>query len=245
LRPLYLTLLAIGILTGVCPAGAVDLTGVAIGVSGGWVSGNSAQTDPGVPCSFFGTCPVAPPVFIEPSDGSYHMGGGLFGGGLTYNFWQAGPWVLGIAGDYSDANVSGSFSSCGAGSPLPHPCGTALQSLATVRGNVGYNLVGSWLVYATGGYAGGNVHAWDALAGGSGTKFLSGWSAGAGVQTLLTPNLALKFEYLHTDLGSAGLFNVVPGVMETVSFSGDIFRVGLDWRFGYYAPASAKQIYTK
>jgi outer membrane immunogenic protein len=169
----------------------------------------------------------------------------FFGGGLTYNFWQAGPWVLGIAGDYSDANVSGSFSSCGAGSPLPHPCGTALQSLATVRGNVGYNLVGSWLVYATGGYAGGNVHAWDALAGGSGTKFLSGWSAGAGVQTLLTPNLALKFEYLHTDLGSAGLFNVVPGVMETVSFSGDIFRVGLDWRFGYYAPASAKQIYTK
>jgi outer membrane immunogenic protein len=100
-------------------------------------------------------------------------------------------------------------------------------------------------VYATGGYAGGNVHAWDALAGGAGTKFLSGWSAGAGVQTLLTSNLALKFEYLHTDLGSAGLFNVVPGVMETVSFSGDIFRVGLDWRFGNYAPAYAGPIYTK
>jgi outer membrane immunogenic protein len=243
LRPLYLTLLAIGILTGLGPAGAVDLTGVSIGVSGGWGTGNSTQSDAGVPCSFLGTCPV--PIVEEPLDGSYRMSGSLFGGGLTYNFWQGGPWVLGVAGDYSGANVNGGSGGCGAGSPLPHSCGTTLRSLATVRGNVGYNLVGSWLAYATGGYAGGNLHAWDALAGGSGTKFLSGWSAGAGVQTLLTPNLALKFEYLHSDLGSAGLFNVVPGVMETVSFSGDIFRVGLDWRFGYYAPAYAKPVYTK
>ena len=178
----------------------------------------------------------------EPLDGSYRLRGGVFGGGVGYNFWQTGPWVLGVTGDLSGSHISGSSSACGV---VPHSCGTNLQSLATIRGQVGYDLGGNWLVYGTGGYAGGELHAWDALAGGSGTKFLSGWSAGGGLATVLTQNLSIKFEYLHVDLGRTGVFDVVPGVTETVSFSGDIFRVGLDLKFGSYAPAYARPIYTK
>jgi hypothetical protein len=40
----------------------------------------------------------------------------------------------------------------------------------------------------------------------------------------------MKFEYLHVDLGHSTIFDVVPGVPETVSFSGDIFRAGLSFR---------------
>jgi outer membrane immunogenic protein len=82
-------------------------------------------------------------------------------------------------------------------------------------------------------------------AGGAGTSFLSGWSAGAGAEALIAQNLSVKFEYLHVDLGHAGVFDVVPGVRETVGFSGDIFRVGLNWRLNPYVPTFARPMYTK
>ena len=109
-------------------ARAADWTGWSIGLTGGGGSGHSSQTDSGIPCSFFGTCcpkvvpelkaelclgpppPPPPPPELRTADGSYHMSGGLFGGGATYNFWQSGPWVLGAAGDLSWAGVSGNSS---------------------------------------------------------------------------------------------------------------------------------------
>ncbi len=121
-----------------------------------------------------------------------------------------------------------------------------MQSLASARGRLGYALTPNWLIYGTGGYAGGELRGWDALAGASGASFLSGWSAGAGLETLLYQNVSLKFEYLHVDLGHASLFNAVPGVPETVGFSGDVFRVGLDYRFNWSpTPAASKPYYTK
>ena len=44
--------------------------------------------------------------------GAYSMRGGFIGGSAGYN-WQTGPWVLGIEGDYSWANITGSSMSCG------------------------------------------------------------------------------------------------------------------------------------
>ena len=223
---------------------AQNWTGFSLGVTGGGGTGTSSQTDSGIGCSFFNDCAGlcktnadTNNICISELDGSYRMGGGLFGGGLTYNFWQTGPWVVGVAGDASWANISGSSSVCGAGSPVPHPCGTTLEGFDTVRGTIGYAIWPNWLLYGTGGYAGGDLHAWDALAGGSGTKYLSGWSAGAGIEYKFTPSMSVKFEYLHVDLGHAGIFDVVPGVLETVSFSGDLFRVGLNWQFNSYAPS--------
>jgi Outer membrane protein beta-barrel domain len=151
------------------------------------------------------------------------MRGGLIGAGVGFNFWQSGPWVAGVAGDLSWADISGSSGACGAGSPLPHSCGTRLQSLGTVRGTIGYAPGPYWLVYGTAGYAGGDIHAWDALAGGAGTSLLSGWTAGAGIEALIAQNWSVKFEYLHVDLGHAAVFDIVQGVSETVSFTGDIF----------------------
>jgi outer membrane immunogenic protein len=220
-------------------------TGPYVGVGAGYGSGRSNQTDPGISCTFFGTCPVG---CIEdddeclPADGSYRLRGGILGGGAGFN-WQLGRWVYGVEGDYSWTGISGSSSTCGAASPIPHPCGTDLQSLGTLRGRIGYaaGVIGNWLPYVTGGLAVGTVRGWDALFPASGSDFRAGWTVGAGVETAITQNWTLKVEYLHVDLGSRQTFNVVPSVPETVSLTADVVRLGLSYKFGnYYAPVVTK-----
>ncbi len=235
-----------GSLGWLSPASAADWTGWSIGVSGGGGTGNSTQTDGGIPCTAFGNCFAPPPPCGDCGDGAYRMTGGMVGAGFGFNFWQSGAWVAGVAGDLSWADLSGSSGVCGAASPLPHACGTTLRSLGTMRGTLGYAIGPYWLVYGTAGYAGGDIHAWDSLAGGAGSQILSGWTAGAGIEALIARNLTVKFEYAHVDLGHAGVFDVFPGVTETVGFTGDIFRVGLNLRLNVPSPSTyATPMYTK
>jgi outer membrane immunogenic protein len=87
------------------------------------------------------------------------------------------------------------------------------------------------LPYVTGGLAVGEVHAWDALTPASGSAFRAGWTVGGGIETVLAPNWTLKVEYLYMDLGSARLFNIVPGIPETVTFTDNILRIGINYKF--------------
>jgi len=209
-------------------APAYNWTGPYIGIAGGYGWGHSNQTDPGIPCSFFfrngNNC------FAD--DGSYTVSGGIIGGTLGYN-WQNGPWVFGVEGDFSWADISGSSNTCGATTPIPHACGTKLESLGTLRGRIGYAMgaTGNWLPYVTGGLAVGELQAWDAFTPASGSNFRAGWTVGAGVETGITKNWTVKLEYLYVDLGSQQMFNVVPGVPETVSFTANILRAGINYRF--------------
>jgi len=159
-----------------------------------------------------------------------------------YN-WQTGPWVLGVEGDYSWANITGSSATCGFAPP--HGCGAALESFGTLRGRFGYAMGyrGTWLPYVTGGLAVGELHAWDALTPASGSAFRAGWTIGAGIETVLAPNWTFKFEYLYMDLGSAHLFDIVPGIPETVSFRDNIFRIGINYKF--WGPEPVRPLVTK
>lgn len=181
-------------------------------------------------------------------DGSYRLSGGLVGGTLGHN-WQNGRWVYGFEGDYSWADISGHSDLCGQVSGNPHPCGTKLNSLGTLRGRVGYALgaSGNWLFYATGGAAVGDVHGWDSLTPASGSELRAGWTAGAGVETSIAPNWTVKVEYLYVDLGKSKLFDATPAQPETVSFNANIIRAGLNYRLpaggttktgGYSAPSA-------
>jgi opacity protein-like surface antigen len=207
-----------------------DWTGPSIGITGGYGWGHSNQTDAGIACSFFGTCPGGGMTQID--DGSYAVQGGIIGGALGYD-WQQGPWVFGVEGDYSWANISGSSNTCGATSPIPHACGTKLQSLGTLRGRIGYAMAatGNWLAYVTGGLAAGDLEAWNALFASSGSDFRAGWTVGAGVEAGITPNWAFRVEYLYVDLGNGQVFDVVPCVPESVSFTANIIRAGVNYRF--------------
>jgi outer membrane immunogenic protein len=225
---------AVGLFTILAGTGALaqpvyNWTGPYLGVSGGFGWGHSDQTDPGLP-------PVGGAPQTAPQDGSYSLNGGVFGGGAGMN-WQFGPWVYGLEGDYSWADISGSSDGCGAAF-IPHTCSTKLESLGTVRGRIGYAVgwQGNWLLYATGGLAVGELQASDSLFNVSGSDFRAGWTVGAGVETAFWRNWTVKAEYLYVDLGKAVLFDIVPGVPETVSFTAHVFRVGLNYKFDWGSP---------
>jgi outer membrane immunogenic protein len=208
------------------PPPSYSWAGPYLGLAGGFAWGHSSQTDPGIPACLFG---CGGPV--GPQDGSYSLDGGLIGGVAGYNL-QYGQWVFGLETDYSWADISGSSNSCGAAF-IPHTCSTQLDSLGTFRGRFGYTLgaQGTWLVYATGGLAYGDLKGSDSLVNASGSEFRAGWTVGAGVETALAQHWTVKGEYLYVDLGHAVLFNAAPGVPETVSFTANIFRVGVNYKF--------------
>lgn len=215
----------------VAPAPVPGWTGPYLGVAGGYGWGHSNQTDPGLQIS--NTSPIG--------DGHFGLSGGLLGGTLGYN-WQNGQWVFGVEGDYSWADISGQSSVCGPTPPtIPHPCGTKIESLGTVRARIG-PVVGNALPYVTGGWAFGDVHGWDSLFPASGSAMYSGWTIGGGIEWRLDPRWSAKIEYLYVDLGNRQLFNIIPGVPETVSATANVIRVGLNYKFGDWgkAPVVAK-----
>jgi outer membrane immunogenic protein len=222
------------------PATAQSWTGGYGGIAGGYGWGHSDQTDPGVPL------PLIPTIMV-PEDGHYTTSGGLLGGTLGYN-WQKGPFVYGAEGDFSWAAINGQSSICGPATVLPHPCGTNLNALGTFRGRAGYaaGATGNWLLYATGGLAVGELRGWDSLTPASGNDWRAGWTVGAGVETAIAPRWSAKLEYLHVDLGNGQIFNIVPGVAESVSFKADILRAGINYKFDDGAVADVSpRLYTK
>ena len=75
-------------------ASAQSWTGGYVGGSAGYGSGDSAQTDPGVPRPL---TPSVPQIFnLEgpPLDGHYSTNGDMVGADIGYN-WQRGVWVFG------------------------------------------------------------------------------------------------------------------------------------------------------
>jgi outer membrane immunogenic protein len=207
------------------PPPSYTWAGPYLGLSGGFAWGHSNQTDPGffIPTGGGGVGPVG--------DGSFSLNGGLIGGGGGYNL-QYGQWVFGLETDYSWADITGSSSGCGAAF-ISHTCSTQVDSLGTFRGRIGYTLgtQGTWLLYATGGLAYGELKGSDSLFNAAGSDFRAGWTVGAGVETALAQHWTVKGEYLYVDLGHAVLFNAAPGVPETVSFTANVFRVGVNYKF--------------
>lgn len=177
--------------------------------------------------------PSSNPPCEECGDGKANLRGLMAGLGLAYN-WQAGSWVYGLTTDFSLGNASGSASNCGV--PL-HECGGALRSLGTVRGLVGWSF-GTWMPYATGGFAYANVRAYDAFYGGSGSKYQSGWTIGGGIEALLSGTWSAKLEYLYVDLGTDHLYDILPGIPEHVSTTANVVRLGLTYRFAASPPSA-------
>jgi outer membrane immunogenic protein len=129
-----------------------------------------------------------------------------------------------------------------------------------VRGRLGFLYTPTLLFYGTSGLAYGGVKAetgisqsirgaspvvppaWSGTGAFSDTRF--GWTAGAGFEWMFIPNWTTKVEYLHYDLGSA-TYALTPlvtkavvaapftvnALQSTASFSGDIIRAGLNYKF--------------
>jgi outer membrane immunogenic protein len=173
-----------------------------------------------------------------PKDASFHVDGVIGGGQLGYNF-QSGHIVYGIEADLGYLDVTGS-SAVPTGQFGPSTWSTSGGLYGDVTGRLGYSLDRT-LVYAKGGVAFLNLDAkahvcTDACSntGGSDTRW--GWTAGGGVEHLLSPSWSVKVEYQHFDFGDETFtLNNFKGVFlgtEKFSVKSDAVTAGVNYHFG-------------
>jgi outer membrane immunogenic protein len=217
-----------------------------VGVSGGYtVAGRSASSitpnDPDFLLSQnLGNVPTSLPR--DPD-------GGIVGGTVGCN-WQTGSLVLGGETDLSYTSQRSSSSVTLGAFDVTTTYHEKLEALGTVRGRLGWS-TGPTLFYATGGLAYGALKhdatiipgpAGIALGGaqlsGSNNEWRAGWTVGAGVEHMFSPDWSLKAEYLYYDLGRSSLvlttFAGTPNESGTISHRNDghILRVGVNYHFG-------------
>jgi outer membrane immunogenic protein len=151
--------------------------------------------------------------------GSSDTSGGFVGGTIGYNY-QIDQAVIGIEGDIDWADINGSTSAAGK---------TSDSWLSTVRGRLGYG-ADRFLPYITGGLAVGDIKAsLPGFAGGSVTN--AGWTAGGGIEFALPGHWTAKAEYLYVDLGNFNCGISCGATGQTVSFTANLFRGGINYRF--------------
>ena len=183
---------------------AYNWTGLYAGINGGFSWGTSSWN--GLPASF-------------------DVNGGMFGGQIGYN-WQFGMWVVGVEGDADWTHIRGNTT---AFCPGIGPCATKNDFLTTGRGRIGYAM-DRWLPYFTGGFAAGNIRATNPTFAGI-DQTNGGWTIGGGLEGAMVGNWTARAEYLYVNLGSAGCSINCGLPANNVSFTTNIFRGGLNYRF--------------
>ncbi|HZO47847.1 MAG TPA: outer membrane beta-barrel protein [Xanthobacteraceae bacterium] len=157
--------------------------------------------------------------------------GATFGGQAGFN-WQVERFVLGIEADWNWVDASGT-----AGFPGFAPNFTfssKLSSLATVRGRLGVTLSPT-MIYATGGFAAGKVsNSVPVFNLGYPTddKIKTGWTAGGGIEHMLTRNWTVKAEALYVDLGKSSVpGNGGPGYVSRFTNTAVVARGGVNFKW--------------
>jgi outer membrane immunogenic protein len=209
---------------------AYNWTGCYIGGEGGYAWGRARET------SASGT------LTGTALNSGFSLSGGIAGGTIGCNY-QMSNIVLGIEDDMSWTNKKGSaFDQA----PFTTTFNSSINEnwLDTLRGRVGF----TWdraLIYATGGGAfariGTTVCNTVAVCV-SDSANRSGWTVGAGVEWALWDSWTFKAEYLHVDFGTTTFLSPAPAgfVSRNVPVTDDLFRVGLNYRFGWGGPVVAR-----
>jgi len=187
-------------------------------------------------------------------------------GGLTvgYNMQVSPIFVAGLEADIQLASIRGNGTAAtvvpaGVNGIIAHNGAIGVSQktdwFGTLRGRIGITpFAPTFLLYATGGLAYGNVKTSFTMADvftngailgnvltGSTTKF--GWTAGAGAEWAITQNWSLKGEWLYVDLGRTTLTGVntefvgpapFPLYATSQSYKNNfhVVRLGLNYRFG-------------
>ncbi|MDB5651272.1 MAG: hypothetical protein JWL62_2792, partial [Hyphomicrobiales bacterium] len=130
---------------------------------------------------------------------------GYFGGVQAGYNYQIGQIVVGLEADIQASR----FRKTDLNSVATYD----VRSFGTVRGRVGYAFDRA-LVYATGGFAFGNLRYNANTNGyvGSASKTVSGYTAGVGAEYAITSNWSVKAEYLHIWLNGSTLNPLANGV---------------------------------
>lgn len=197
---------------------------------------------------------ATPPVVSIGNSTPISADGVIGGGQIGYNMMASG-FLFGVEADFQGADQKGQNYTNLSGFYGPGAF-MAVQSrlnwFGTVRGRVGLASSPSTIVYATGGFAYGEVEVTNSamigggfFTGGSSVKATkTGWTAGGGIETRLwNSNWTAKAEYLYLDLGSLGTSNIngIGGVhVSDVAFRDHIVRAGLNYKFNWAQPLVAR-----
>ena len=217
------------------------------------------------------TFPVVtgPTTAAAGTTGRADVNGFVGGGQIGYNHQFDRQWLIGLEADLQYSAQRGSTSDCSVvGCPIGAAFGSSSHNLkwfGTVRGRLGWLPTDRVLLYATGGLVYGQIdssYASGIVGGGflpvNTSNWRAGWTAGGGVEGVITDRWTVKAEYLYADYGSYGanlgtsaaVTTVGPFVQlnppapagtrttttTTVSsavntrFTDNIFRVGLNYR---------------
>lgn len=139
-----------------------------------------------------------------PADGCSSPGG-EFSYSLRAGYdWQFGPWVLGVVGEASKANVGDAVSGFST-TPAFYTFERELDYTLAARARAGYAF-DNILVYGTGGMAWGELDRTFTTSNGansftpSGDGDAEGYQIGAGIEWMWADNFSIGFEYLRTSL---------------------------------------------
>jgi outer membrane immunogenic protein len=228
-------------------------TGLYLGFNGGWGWSHASTSE-----TAFGPAGIAD---IAATSVSPSAQGGVFGGQLGYNYQFLPNWVVGIEGDYDAASISDTK-----GTTFPSVLAPAhtngfvvnekIQSLASIRGRIGYTW-GSALLYFTGGGAWEDVSTNASISANTGAGTFgdtsngsfrntkSGYVVGGGLEWLVAPNWTVRGEYLYYDFSNGnnanvlGLPNCAGGAACGVNVSSasnniSVFRLGANYKFDLF-----------
>ncbi len=254
-------------------------TGFYAGLNAGYTFGGSNSVDVDTASSVASIPvlqPVADAVAASATGVLSLRNEGFIGGGqIGYNLQFANSWLVGIEADIQGTGARGSATAIGT-APVPPgivsaaattaqstiSVSNALDYLGTVRGRLGFLMTPSLLIYGDGGFAYGgvreNVDIATNIPGtpfglspafGSFTNTRTGWTAGGGLEWMVSPNWSVKAEYLYYDLGRT-TFNVggltfastpttnffTDPATASTRWNGHIVRVGVNYHFNWWGP---------
>jgi outer membrane immunogenic protein len=176
---------------------------------------------------------------------------GIVGGAQVGDNWQIRNFVWGIEADIQGTDEKGGpafvcpAGVCGPAGSLavvPMTMNQKIDWFGTVRGRAGVAVTPAVLLYATGGFAYGEVDTREVIApvAFSKTTINAGWTAGAGIEGAIGGGWTARLEYLYVDLGKVNGSFVTPipafGTGVIVSnlnshVTDNIVRAGINYKF--------------
>jgi outer membrane immunogenic protein len=215
------------------PYAAYNWTGFYIGgeAGGGWASETVTNVTGGT---------AFPAGFMHSTDFSGALGGVYAG----YNH-QFNQFVLGIDGDYTWADLTGSTTDVSTVNGHVESTSSTIRWISTVTGRFGY-ANNNWLFFVKGGgaWSGFNGNGTQTTAGGApvntstSSSTRDGWTIGGGVEWGLDAHWSAKLEYDYVNFATAGFNTAVTTTAGAVSSETrsatsylNMVKIGLDYRF--------------
>lgn len=139
---------------------------------------------------------------------------GVMGGVQAGYNWQFGQFVAGVEADFNASGANDTFAPYKFSNPW----------FGTLRGRAGYAL-NNMLFYGTAGFAMGSIRA--ETIGATESKWVGGWTIGAGAEIGVTQNWSVKAEYLYVNLNQDNF--LMTGLPHGSQFN--VLRLGVNYKF--------------